>query len=39
MLFHEMQEKRNEDKTSKTRLLILVVGHIGRKELLNTSTD
>ena len=39
MLFHEMQEKHDEDKASKPRLLILSVGSIERKELLDISAD
>ena len=39
MLFHKMQEKHDEDKASKPRLLILFVGHIARQELLDISAD
>ena len=39
MIFHEMQEKHDEEKSSKPRLLILSVGRISRKELLDILLD
>ena len=37
IIFREMQEKHDEDKASKPRLLIIFVGHIVRKDLLDIS--
>ena len=39
MILHKMQEKHDEDKASKPRLIILFVGHIGWQELLDISAD
>ena len=39
LLFHEMQEKHDEEKAGKPWLLILFVGRIGRKELLDILVD
>ena len=39
MIFHEMQEKNDEDKSSKPRLLIIFVGHIIWQELLDISAE
>ena len=35
MLFHKIQEKHDEDKESKPRLLIISVGSIERKHLID----
>ena len=34
-----MQENHDEDKSSKPRLLIIFVGRIGSKELIDISAD
>ena len=34
IIFYKMQEKHDEEKASKPRLIILFVGHIIQKELL-----
>ena len=39
MLYHEMQEKHNEDKANKPWLLIIYVGRIVRQQLLDISAD
>ena len=39
MLFHEMQEKHDEDKASKPQLLILSVGRIGQQDPPDISED
>ena len=39
MHFHEIQEKHDEEKASKPRLLILSVGRIARQELLDITMD
>ena len=37
--FEEMQEKYDEEKSWKPRLIILSVGRIARKQLLDISED
>ena len=40
MLFHEMQEKHDEEKSSNPRLLIIYVGgSIARQKLLDISAE
>ena len=39
MSFHKMQEKHDEDKASKSRLLIIFVGRIVQQDLLDISAD
>ena len=39
ILFHKMEEKHNEYKASKPRLLIIFVGCIVCQELLDISLD
>ena len=39
MIFHEIQEKRNEDKVSQPWLLIIFVGRIVRQDIIDISED
>ena len=39
VLFQEMQEKHDEEKSSNSRLLVIFVGHIGIQDLLEISAD
>ena len=39
MLFHEMQEKQDEEKSRKPGLLILYVGYIAWQQILDITAE